>query len=37
MGFEDFPILNIGEGVNGELLPFQVPPSTLVYLMPAAG
>lgn len=37
MGFEDFPILNIGEGVNGELLPFQVPPSTLAYLMPAAG
>ena len=37
LGFEDFPILNIAEGVNGELLPFQIPPSTLVYLMPAAG
>lgn len=37
MGFEDFPILNIAEGVNGELLPFQIPPSTLIYLMPAAG
>ena len=37
MGFEDFNILNIAEGVNGELLPFQVPPSTLIYLVPAAG
>ena len=37
LGFEDFPILNIAEGANGELLPFQVPPSTLIYLVPAAG
>ena len=37
MGFEDFNILNIAEGTNGELLPFQVPPSTLIYLVPAAG
>ena len=37
MGFEDFNILNIAEATNGELLPFQVPPSTLIYLVPAAG
>lgn len=37
MGFEDFAILNIAEATNGELLPFQVPPSTLIYLVPAAG
>ena len=37
MGFEDFPILNIAEGVNGELLPIQVPPSTLIYFLPAMG
>ena len=36
-GFEDFPILNIAEGVNGELLPIQVPPSTLIYFLPAMG
>ena len=36
-GFEDFTILNIAEDANGELLPFQVPPSTLIYLVPAAG
>ena len=37
MGFEDFPILNIAEGVNGELLPIQIPPSTLIYFLPAMG
>ena len=37
LGFEDFTILNIAEDANGELLPFQVPPSTLIYLVPAAG
>ena len=37
LGFEDFTILNIAEDANGELLPFQVPPSTLIYLVPAVG
>lgn len=37
MGFEDFPILNIAEGTNGELLPIQIPPSTLIYFLPAMG
>ena len=37
MGFEDFPILNIAEGVNGELLPIQVPPSTLIYFFACHG
>lgn len=37
MDFEDFPILNIAEGVNGELLPIQIPPSTLIYFLPAMG
>ena len=30
-------ILNIAEGVNGELLPIQIPPSTLIYFLPAMG
>lgn len=37
MGLEDFPILNIAEGVNGELLPIQVPPSTLIYFLACHG
>lgn len=37
MGFEDFPLLNIGGGVNGGLLPMQIPPSTLIYFLPAMG
>ena len=37
MGFEDFPLLNIAGGVNGELLPIQTPSTTLIYLLPAVG